>query len=255
VGAAGAGGDASSTSSDAGSSLASRLVVTRFSEQPEFQRHYKPEGKWFYSNGLQEKQVELAIKAVEQGNEPPTEEMTMEFQQELGNSHEWACAAKIETILSGANPVQVLGVGKTISRESKSSFKYTFKVVFFSKADMDKVRGSLPTIVSAVESLRRSGAQLASLRYAFYDDRQHFREDVVVHLARGAVLLDEMNSDGVIDSELGDDLMAKLVDLFSGVAGSVKEWLEGQAWASTTASLSSTAGTPYVPFRSWRRQT
>jgi len=87
VGAAGAGGDASSTSSDAGFSLASRLVVTRFSEQPEFQRHYKPEGKWFYSNGLQEKQVELAIKAVEQGNEPPTEEMTMEFQQELGNSH------------------------------------------------------------------------------------------------------------------------------------------------------------------------
>ena len=204
--------------------------VTKFCDKPEYERTYNSEGKWFYKNGLQVEPIQLAIKAIEQGKEPPTNELTIHFVRESNSTSTTDLAASIDTILSDTSFLQVLGYGKSSKKESKTEFSYSFKVVFFSKDVMEAVKGVKPPVASAIESLRLSASQLAHLRAEFYNGREKFRDDIIVHLAQGKVLIEELTSDAIVEDAFGKDdaLITKYVDLFAGVGGSVKEWLEAQ---------------------------
>ena len=218
--------------SNSSSSNVAKFVETEFCEKPEYMRTYDAAGKWFYVNGLQVPAVQMAIKAIELGENPATQELTLHFVNESSESSTAQFAIDLHRALSDTTFLQskLFGVGKSCQKHAKAGFHYSFKVIFFSNADMEIVKESKRPEASAVESLRLSGSQLANLRHEFYDGREKFREDIIVHLAQGNVLMEELTTDAIVeDTFAGNDaLMTKLVDLFAGEGGSVKEWLEAQ---------------------------
>ena len=221
-----AGGAASHAGTADHEDRTSRSLGTIFSNKPEHGRYYNPDGKWFYSNGLQEKTVELIVSAVEGGREPPTLETTIHFKREKADTETSQMSAALQRLDANNSLVQVIGLGRSCKNESKTEFEFSFHVIMFSKEDMDKVKGVVPPAAHATESLRRSGAELANLRLDFYDDRRHLREDVVVHLARGDVLIEELTSDMLIEDTFTEkQKRARLEAVFSGESGSLKDWL------------------------------
>lgn len=137
---------------------------------PEFKPHVKHENdaNWYYHNKMQPMQILELVPKILQRNQ-----LEHEFAFSTKQEHDKLFNMQVEL-------AKVIGVAKNAEHSELSEFEYKFKVILFDKEKLKKLKEyRRPGHAIVVENTRKSLSKLATMRAEHYNDRAHYREDII----------------------------------------------------------------------------